>query len=47
MAVDFAVPGTAPINHAVFILLIGQMFADWFVCLAYLCLMVAMSAVTI
>ena len=42
-----AVPLLAVPLHAVFILLIGQMFADWFICLACLCLMVALSAVTI
>jgi hypothetical protein len=41
------VPLLAVPLHAVFIFLIGQMFSDWFVCLACIFLLVGMSSVTI
>eukprot|EP01043_Picozoa_sp_COSAG02_P032304 COSAG02_NODE_2152_length_9655_cov_6.433654_8_plen_461_part_00 len=42
-----AVPLLAVPLHTVFILLVGQMFSDWWVCLACVCLMIAMSAITL
>lgn len=42
-----AVPLLAVPLHAVFIMLIGQIFSDWFVCVACICLLIGMSAVTI
>ena len=42
-----AVPLLAIPLHAVFIFLIGQMFSDWFVCLACICLLIGMASVTV
>lgn len=32
--------------HAVFLLVIGQMFSDWWICLAVICLMIGDGALT-
>ncbi len=40
-----AAPMLAIPLHAVFILVVGQMFSDWFVCCACICLMIGLSAV--
>ncbi len=42
-----AMPLLAVPLHAVFILLIGQIFSDWFICAACVCLLIGMICITI